>query len=93
MKKNIILGQLVCTVNIAATIEKDSEFQKEINNSLEKYTKGDWGDTCEEDCELNDEALETNDRIVALYKTSQGNVFIITEADRSVTTVLFASEY
>ena len=93
MKKNIILGQLVCTVKIAATIEKDSEFQKEIYNSLEKYTKGDWGDTCEKDCELNDEALASNDHIVAWYKTSRGNVFIITEADRSVTTILFASEY
>lgn len=87
------LGQIVSTCGIAAAIEEDPKFQEEINSNLQKYSVCDWGDTCEEDGQLNDEALKIGDRILALYKTSRGNVFIITESDRSVTTILFASEY
>ena len=60
MSKNKIknLGQLVCTASIATAIEEDPEFQTEINIIFENYVKGDWGDTCEENCKLNDEACK-----------------------------------
>ena len=59
-----------------------------------KYINCDWGDTCKEDVELNDNAVENNnDRILAVYETSQGKIFIITEWDRSYTTIMFSHEY
>ena len=41
----------------------------------------------------NDRALESGDRILSAYETSHGKIWIITEWDRSVTTILFPSEY
>ena len=62
--------------------------------SIERYLDKDWGDTCESDKIMNDEAVKTgDDRIVALYNHELGDIFIITEWDRSVTTVLFCDEY
>lgn len=88
------LGQTLQTSGIHAACEEDSGFANEITTAFMKYVKGDWGDTCEEDGEMNNNAIQSNDdRLVAKYITSQGDVFIITEYDRSATTVLFAHEY
>lgn len=49
---------------------------------------------CEEDKQMNDEAVRSgNNRILASYETSKGKIYIITEHDRSATTILFANEY
>lgn len=91
-------GQLVQTAGIANEIANDSKFSMQVAASLNRYVQGDWGDLCEEDKELNNNAVKSNDdRILAAYNlnTTEGakKVYIITEWDRSVTTILFASEY
>lgn len=69
---------------------KDEDFALFITNCINKYLRSDWGDTCKEDAALNDRAEKYGDaRIVAKYD----NIFIITEWDRSVTTILFTDEY
>jgi hypothetical protein len=68
-------------------------FAGEVAYAVSCFFKHDWGDACKSDCLLNDEALVNGDRIVALYNTSKGKVFIITEVDRSITTILFDYEY
>jgi len=87
------LGQLVMTRGIADAIEESPKFAFEIHKSIIRYFFHDWGDLCQEDIELNIEALKVGERILASYETSQGKVYIITEWDRSVTTILFAHEY
>lgn len=88
------LGQVVQTRTIATEIENNKQFEKEVYTAFEKYIQCDWGDTHAEDKPLNDRAVaENNDRIVAKYKTSLGDIFIITEYDRSYTTIMFANEY
>lgn len=88
------LGQVVKTKGIAIACEQDKNFDKEVKQAFAKYIQGNWGDTCKEDSELNNNAVkDNNDRIVAMYKTSKGKIFIITEWDRSYTTILFAYEY
>lgn len=87
------LGQIVCTRDVSNLMAKDAEFKKDVMNALQKYMKGDWGITYEEDKQLNDEAINTGDRILAAYMTEHGKIWIITEADRSATTVLFPDEY
>lgn len=83
-------GQWVMTRGISERMKEDREFAKFVYNCVTRYAHRDWGDTCEEDSKLNDEAVETgNDRIVAKYD----NIFIITEWDRSHTTILFTHEY
>lgn len=68
-------------------------FFHEILAALNRYTMKDWGDLCEEDKAINEDALIHGDRILAKYETSKGPIYIITEWDRSTTTVLFTDEY
>ena len=87
------LGQIVMTRGIADEMESET-FAKQVTEALKKYANGNWGITCEEDAEMNDDAVKNGDeRILAVYETCKGNIWIITEWDRSVTTVLFPSEY
>jgi hypothetical protein len=61
---------------------------------LARYLHGDWGDLCAEDLAANELALLTGQRLLSSYDLPNGGtVWIITEADRSVTTVLLPSDY
>lgn len=61
---------------------------------LLRHCKGDWGDLDHEDKCANEQALVHGARILSAYKLLTGEkVWIITEADRSVTTILLPSEY
>lgn len=87
------LGQTVMTRGIADAMESET-FTKQVMEAIKKYANCDWGNTCEDDADMNTEAVKTgNDRILAVYETCKGNIWIITEWDRSVTTILFPSEY
>lgn len=81
------------TRGIAAAIESTPQLQGEIIAAYQKYIEGDFGVICEEDIEANEEAIKNGGRILARYKTSCGDIYIITEADRSRTTILFCNEY
>ena len=88
------LGQTVMTRGIVTAIKENKSFAAEVVESFSRYVKYDWGDLCNEDKQMNTSALENNDdRILAAYNTSQGKIYIITEWDRSATTILFADEY
>jgi len=92
--RNQVLTSLVHTRGINKTITSNKDFIEEVFQALKKYVSCDWGDICKEDWELNDLSFKHGeDRIVAKYKTSKGDIFIITEADRGVTTILFTHEY
>lgn len=86
-------GKLVMTKGIHERILSDNAFAEGICKSVERYLKCDWGDLCQEDKDENENALKQGERIFALYKIMDEKVYIITEADRSVTTILFAREY
>ncbi len=66
---------------------------------LSRHGAGDWGDVCDEDKRLNDEALKDGSRILSAYKTTTGvKLWIITEAaddngQRAATTILLPEEY
>jgi len=88
------MGNLVMTRAINDTIADNESFAKEITSALRRYISADWGDLPLSDKKANDSAVETGeDRILAAYKTTEGKVYIITEYDRSHTTILFAGEY
>lgn len=85
----LILGNVYTTPGV---LEKVS--QADIIKGLGRHENCDWGEVCKEDWELNDEALELGYRILSVYTSSNGVKFwIITEADRSYTTVLLPEEY
>lgn len=88
------LGKVVQTQSIYFKCYKDEKFSKEVKDAFERYIKCDWGDLNESDKEMNDSAVENNnDRILARYNTSIKPIYIITEYDRSMTTILFRDEY
>lgn len=93
-KTMISLGRLAWTSGVNNKIADDVEFAKLVFASLQRHVAGDWGDVCTEDREANDKALEMGERVLSAYeKVPLPKIWIITEWDRSVTTVLFPEEY
>lgn len=95
--QDMLLGNLVMTRGVHDKFDNDPAFNLHLKMSFERYLSHDWGDCCEEDTAANNAAALGEDRIVAAYimdeKTDEGKIWIITEADRSLTTFLFPSEY
>lgn len=86
------MGLVVITNGINDKLDS-VRFSKEITVALQRFTNADWGEMEQEDIEANNEALRNGERLFAAYKTSEGKIWIITEADRSATTILFPDEY
>jgi hypothetical protein len=92
--KNIELGQVVATAGIDSWAKDNPEARVVgIATALRRHAAGDWGDVCDEDKELNNAAVRGEARLLSAYTIDGEKVWIITEWDRSVTTVLFPSEY
>jgi hypothetical protein len=72
---------------------RNAQFCEVDSSSIKRYANGDWGDLWEEDRLANEAALIDGERIFARYNSKYGTIYIITEWDRSVTTILFADEY
>lgn len=88
------LGELYQTLGISEARKKDPQFNNEVNNAFKRYCRADFKGMYEEDIELNTAAIKNNnDRIFGAYDTLKGKIYIITEYDRSHTTILFADEY
>jgi hypothetical protein len=81
-------GQLVATPGALDTFNE--EFQLAC---LQRHLTGDWGDLDAEDRAENDRALKEGDRLLSSYKLGDMKLWIITEWDRSVTTLLLPEEY
>lgn len=58
-----------------------------------RHASGDWGDVSLDDYQANEEALTTGARIMSVYKFGNDTLWVITEADRSATTILTPDEY
>ena len=66
----------------------------DIMIAMERHRRHDWGDGSETGWIQNEQALKTGERLLSFYKSGTGTEFwIITEWDRSVTTVLLPSDY
>lgn len=87
-------GQIYVTRGIGILIGESDEFRKFITESFTRYVNEDWGDLCDEDKQTNDDAVRYDDgRILGRYNNALGDIYIITEWDRSVTTILLTEEY
>lgn len=61
---------------------------------VDRHVRGDWGDLSDDDRKANEQALIDGDRLLSAYHTSKGTkIWVITEADRSVTTILLPDDY
>lgn len=87
-------GQLVVTRAVHDMMSNNAKFEKHVHLSIERHLAGDWGDVCDDDRVANELALQSGDRLFSAF-TIEGmpKIWVITEGDRSATTVLFPDEY
>jgi hypothetical protein len=82
------LGAVVVTANASLRLSTE-----EVLSSLRRHASGDWGDLCPEDTLANHDALHQGGRLLSAYGQGDHRFWIITESDRSVTTVLLPDDY
>ena len=88
------MGRTVTTRGVHAAMEDDHAFAGHVLACLQRHERGDWGDLDDHDQTANARALEEGSRLFSAYETpGMEKIWIITEADRSATTVLFPEEY
>ena len=91
MAKQLQLGQIVSTPGALAAFEESGE---QPGKFLRRHACGDWGDLSEEDRKENEFSLVNGFRLLSSYTLSSGTrIWVITEADRSSTTLLLPEEY
>ena len=91
MNNKFSLGELYTTPEALRVI---TEAGQEPFEFLSRHQVGDWGDVCEEDCKENEFSLTRRLRLFSVYHTAKDvKIWIITEADRSITTILLPEEY
>jgi len=84
------LGQVVAT---PGAIEALGEVNCLPITLLNRHQCGDWGDLCDEDKSANNQALSNWTRLFSAYIVQDVKFWVITDADRSVTTIMLPSEY
>ena len=83
------IGQLVATPNALRHLE-----HTDIQSALRRHVAGDWGELCKDDQKQNEFALKYEMRLLSVYHSAKGvRFYVITESDRSVTTVLLPEDY
>lgn len=91
MAQKVELGRLLATPDALAALADSGQSPAEF---LERHAAQDWGEVCEEDWKLNDLALVEGDRLLSSYRTRKNVViWVLTEADRSVTTIMLPENY
>jgi len=88
------LGTLVMTRGVSDKCAQDEKFSAFVISSLGKHGLGDWGNLSDDDKKENEYSLDKYLRLLSSYEIEDlPNIWIITEADRSATTILFPDEY
>ena len=88
MKRIFELGRLGITSAALNTLKPE-----DIYSAVTRHLWGDWGCISSDDWETNDQALRTGGRLLSVYHSSGRKFWVLTEADRSATTVLLPEEY
>ena len=85
------LGNIFITKEISHHININN--YDKLTYCLSRHSRGDWGKVCKEEALINDNALLEQSSILSIYEIDSQIIWIITEADRRTTTVLFPIEY
>ena len=83
------LGRTVITRNALERLTNN-----DVQTAVARHGAGDWGEVCPEDRQENELSLHKGFRLLSVYQSKAGEKFwVITEADRSVTTILLPEDY
>ena len=83
-------GTIYVTIGVRESINNETH---RVIPLIRRHLNQDWGDVCEEDKQSNNQALINGGRLLSSYTLDDETIWIITEADRSATTILLPSEY
>ena len=86
-------GRLLTTRGVATLLQTNTAAHRTVARCLVRHLSGDCGEMCEDDVLANLRAMLKGERILSSYETPVGKLWVITEADRSATTVLLPEEY
>lgn len=100
-KTSFQTGTVLHTSTVIQIAKENPVFALFLMQSINRHKNNDWGDCCEEDWNSNDSAIIENNRIISVYHLPQDlkklhrneKIWIITEGDRTYTTILFPAEY
>ena len=87
------LGHLVITSAAAEWLEERAGRADAVNSCIGRHSEGDWGEVSDADAAANNAAISDGERLLSSYEVDGRGLWVITEADRSVTTVLFPEDY
>ena len=85
-------GELYMTAGVAALAE-EAGVAAWLRDCIRRHLAGDWGDVDRSDRQANEDALTAGERLFSVYRKDGYRLYIITEYDRSATTLLLSSEY
>lgn len=92
--QKINLGRVYTTPSVSDEMTRNDWFRYDVHSALGKFTSGDWGECFESDADFNDQVLEAGgEKIIGVYDTHAGRVWVMAEPWREATTILFESEY
>ncbi len=91
--KACVLFELGAVTATPAAIEVLASNEVDFVTLIRRHARGDFGNVCPDDAEANREAIENGSRILSSYPVGNQDVWVITEADRSVTTIQLPSDY
>lgn len=88
-RPKFILGRVMVTSTALHQLTLD-----DITAGLRRHVRGDWGEVDDDDWRANNDALKNGERLLSTYDSSRGIRFwIVSEADRSLTTILLPEDY
>lgn len=86
-RRKFPLGQVVITTNAQETFAPE-----DVQQGLARHAQGDWGEIDPDDRRENEFSLKHGNRLMSVYRSGETVFWMITEADRSATTVLLPSD-
>ncbi len=87
-------GRIYASESIYDAVRKNTCFLDDLSQAMEKFVSGDWGECFDSDADFNDLALDAGtEKIIGVYDTAAGRVWVMAEPWAETTTVLFEHEY
>jgi hypothetical protein len=86
IKRKVRLGRRLITATAREALSTIA-----VRCALARHASGDWGDLCEEDRQWNDQALRYGGALVSVYYDGSRKFYVVTEGDRSATTIHLAT--